>query len=275
MKRFITYLYDYKNGQKGKNTGFIRVDIRGKEVRLEIHICNAGAHRNMGTAYLLMKSKEILGLCIGEIMLKNGVADERYIFSYSNIQGSGFDFSDIIGVAIRFDDGYFASGWKDEKCLALEVGEFVIRSSSCQEDVDVNISAENACEKGVEVECPCDICQVDDEMPKNDIIYEKIELADIRDLPPKHRHLCSNSFLIHGFFNYQYLIRKREIIAGEETISVGVPGVFEQPEKMIAGMFGFLEFEPLCEQGEILERKEINQEQKEGTFGAWFIKLLM
>ena len=47
---------------------------------------------------------------------------------------------------------------------------------------------------------------------------------------------------------------------------MGVPGVYEGPEKMMAMMFGFSEFEAQ-------ERDKENQEPKEGTFGAWFMTL--
>ena len=30
MKRFVTYLYEYRDGEKQKNKGHIRVDVRGQ-----------------------------------------------------------------------------------------------------------------------------------------------------------------------------------------------------------------------------------------------------
>lgn len=34
----------------------------------------------------------------------------------------------------------------------------------------------------------------------------KIELKDLRELPRKYWYLGNNSFLLHGFFNYRYLV---------------------------------------------------------------------
>lgn len=271
MKRFITYLYDYKNGMRNKNTGFVRVDIRGKEVRLEIHICNGSTCGAMGKIYLLIKKDDIWGVCIGETKLADGTTDVSYSFSYSNIQDSGADFSNSIGIAIRFENGYMASSWQSEDCKEVESGKFPIWEPNATSERKEMICLEvddNAVENEIQLE----------EQPKehlaNEIVtYEKIQLTEMESLPPKYRYLCTNSFLIHGFFNYQYLVKKIEKREGEEKVSIGVPGIFEQPEKMIAGMFGFMEFEALYENEEEIEKKETNQEQKEGTFGAWFVKL--
>ena len=103
-------------------------------------------------------------------------------------------------------------------------------------------------------------------MPPQEPVYRKIQLTHIRDLPAKNGYLCNNSFLLHGFFNYNYLILKKEKTKQGEKWSLGVPGVYEQPERMMALMFGFPEFEA--------QSKEIN-ELKEGTFGAWFTVLVM
>ena len=38
MKRFIAYIYGYENAKKAGNTGFARIELRGEECRLEIHL---------------------------------------------------------------------------------------------------------------------------------------------------------------------------------------------------------------------------------------------
>ena len=32
MRRFITYIYEYEQGNRGRNTGFIRTDLREKQL---------------------------------------------------------------------------------------------------------------------------------------------------------------------------------------------------------------------------------------------------
>ena len=38
MKRFVTYIYAYEEGKKGSNVGFARIEIRGQDARIEIHL---------------------------------------------------------------------------------------------------------------------------------------------------------------------------------------------------------------------------------------------
>lgn len=76
-------------------------------------------------------------------------------------------------------------------------------------------------------------------------IYLRLEPKDFVILQEKYQHLVNNSFLLHGFYNYRY------VILGKEKGSIyylGVPGVFYEREKMVALMFGFEAFE--CEGGE-------------------------
>lgn len=87
-------------------------------------------------------------------------------------------------------------------------------------------------------------------------IYIKLEPKDFIVLRENYQHLVNNSFLLHGFYNYRYLILGRE-----KDFYLGVPGVFYEREKMVALMFGFEAFE--CEGGEA----------EEGKFGYYLRKV--
>lgn len=69
----------------------------------------------------------------------------------------------------------------------------------------------------------------------------KIEPKDISRLEKKYWILANNSFLLHGYCSYRYLILGRNI--EEDTFFIGIPGVFHPREKMMAGMFGFSQFQ--------------------------------
>jgi hypothetical protein len=90
--------------------------------------------------------------------------------------------------------------------------------------------------------------------------YKHIEITDIRKLPKRNWHLCNNSFLVHGFFNYHYLILKTVAQAGQTTRFLGVPGIYEQQERMMALLFGFPEFEAA-------QPEDRNGDN--GSFGYW------
>lgn len=69
----------------------------------------------------------------------------------------------------------------------------------------------------------------------------RIEPKDISKLEKKYWILANNSFLLHGYCSYRYLILGRNI--KENTFFIGIPGVFHPREKMMAGMFGFSKFQ--------------------------------
>ena len=78
----------------------------------------------------------------------------------------------------------------------------------------------------------------------DDRTYIKLEPKDFVVMQAKYQNLVNNSFLLHGFYNYRYLILGKE---KETEYYLGVPGVFYEREKMVALMFGFEAFE--CEGG--------------------------
>ena len=73
--------------------------------------------------------------------------------------------------------------------------------------------------------------------------YKRIAITDIRSLPSRNWHLCNNSFLVHGFFCYHYLVLKTVNAPDGTQIYLGVPGIYASQERMMALLFGFNDFE--------------------------------
>ena len=69
-----------------------------------------------------------------------------------------------------------------------------------------------------------------------------MDIKAIRSLPKRNWYLGNNSFLVHGFFNYHYLILGREMDGDKERWYLGVPGFYQQQERVMATIFGFPEF---------------------------------
>ena len=122
--------------------------------------------------------------------------------------------------------------------------------------------------------------------------YKRIAITDIRLLPSRNWHLCSNSFLVHGFFCYHYLVLKTVNAPDGTQIYLGVPGIYASQERMMALLFGFNDFEvdtdhitqADCSPTEkaqtdsnhdpSLSDAAINTMQpSEGTFGYWLCQL--
>lgn len=75
-----------------------------------------------------------------------------------------------------------------------------------------------------------------------DAEYCRIMLEDIFLLKERFHILRNNQFLLHGYYNYKYLILGKKSKDSEEYW-LGVPGIYHEREKMAARMYGFEKFE--------------------------------
>ena len=73
--------------------------------------------------------------------------------------------------------------------------------------------------------------------------YLSISPADFVLLSEESYRAANNSFLLHGYYNYDHLILTRIEKRGEVTYYIGVPGNYYEREKQVAVMFGFESFE--------------------------------
>lgn len=88
----------------------------------------------------------------------------------------------------------------------------------------------------------------------------RIEPKDLVHLPKEYWILGNNSFLLHGYYNYRYLVLGK--IKNGEGYLLGIPGTFDNREQRMARMFGFPDFIPAKKEG-----------QKTGKFGYWCRKV--
>ena len=281
MKRFITYLYEYENGEKSKGAGFLRVNIRGERVLMEFCVRNYTRESIAAEVYVLVRSEEVMGICLGEIEIGGNSPDGSLMFEKENIAGSGYSFSNIIGIGIRLENKkYLASCWNDNDVHMVRAGEWldfgekyeVGKREVVKEDVEPEL---------VEEEIQIEETFVLEHSRPDTCVYEKINVEKIRSLPSSNWHLSTNVFLMHGFYNYGYLLLKKEMAQSKEKHWLGVPGFFEKPEYVMAHLFGFTEFEAVPKEVATLKmgeesrwfEKEKNQEPKTGIFGCWFVEL--
>lgn len=304
MKRFITYIYAYENTKKAGNTGFARIELRGEECRLEIHLRGVYAAQTHCKIYLFRKQGSgIEGSLIGEMDVRNGAGDFSVIMKTAHISTSLLSFFEMEGIFLCSEDGrIFMSRWTEGEPLTVDMEHFIEWKA---EQMEENIYAEESLhvEENMHVkenmhaekkqqENKIQTAQFDREsdnelratelparnffpqyqwkdiweqflkshpasMPfsEKNITCIKIELKDIRELPRKYWYLGNNSFLLHGFFNYRYLVLGKIEEDNEDKWFLGVPGIYQNQERVMAIIFGFPEFMP---------------EQVENRFGCWY-----
>lgn len=261
MKRFVTYLYQYENGQKIKNTGFAKVEVKEENGRIELTVKGVKSRGNSMILYGFLENESCVKM--QEFPLQNGSAVISVEFDEKNVMGCGYGFSSIRGLILKGEDCLVASSWVDDTSGKLTSGEIddILESKKKEELTEIREEKVEEVEKKVEKE-----------EKEGDVSYRRIDLADIRMMPKKNWYLCNNNFLIHGFFNYHYLLEKCVKSQGKETYYIGVPGIYEKRERMMASLFGFDEFEP-SEQEAFIEGQEMDNEAGQNTFGYYLCPL--
>ena len=291
MERFITYMYAYENRIKGRNVGFVKVECRKDTCALEIHIRNLGRFSGKCRTYLLM-DENVIGVELGTMIISYGQGQAIYYFDRNDIEQSGYRLEQVKAVRVECGSQEFlASCWSEEagNWIAQDISAFM-KSENMQADNVVSNGEEQIQKNNAQMGMPHNsvynparanqqesnaqfnpgyynsesgsLSQLENtasQFPQSQI--DRIDLADIRRLFPTKQYYANNSFVIHGFMNYSHLIVKTE----DNKKYLGVPGIYEKPEEMMAKLFGFTEF---------VDEKTHSESQTEGAFGYWLSQAL-
>ena len=101
--------------------------------------------------------------------------------------------------------------------------------------------------------------------PKNTAVpktVRKIQRRELSCLPRHYWNLANNSFLLHGYYNYNHLL----LVEEDGHYWLGVPGVYDPRESHAAELFGFSKFTDAYNQQLDLSDDECSVQ---GTFGYW------
>lgn len=350
MKRFVTYIYAYEEEKKGSNVGFARIEIRGQDARIEIHLRGVYAASAACRVYLFQREaaggKEatgVTGVLVGEMKLANGSGDGAVVLKGGRVGASPYGITEMEGLFFVIGEGrILMSRWREgapfkvglsgfrewqpeklkektaEKGAAAETAaqKEVREAAAAQAEQNSQTAAQGMAQgkrgeaaavqpeqkeptpaqdvpSGSRVEMAAAGEEMEaihaTELPMRNLFPEydwnvvweelcrehkpvalfeewdmqciQLELKDLRSLPKKYWYLGNNSFLLHGFFNYRYLLLGR---TAEERWFLGVPGVYQRQERVMAAIFGFPEFFAAGPGGERREGREpVNH------FGCW------
>lgn len=297
MKPFVRYLFEYKENQRIRNTGFVKVQKDESKTIVHIHGqgFRLGAEQMMKVYVYEMEGDIPVGIYQG--MIDNINPSIHYILTFTpedmwNVE----TYEKIQGIILRTESGrVYAASWND---MPVHAGEMVVRSQEMREleptfteaivqevmqdagsdrEEEAPCEEENACEEETlcEEENPCEeekYCERETHVREDDVKdyvsdkpeeprektetgkpnVRKITRQEIALLPRCEWRLANNSFLLHGYYNYHYLV----LIEEEEGLWLGVPGVYHKREEKAAQNFGFSSF------------LKVSDEEKE-PFGYW------
>lgn len=273
MKRFVTYLYEYERTIRGRNVGFIRNDIRNDCCRMEIHIRGLERIKEKAPIFIIVRDSECIGIPAGEVVISQGVGNACLELRGNRIGKTDYSVNNIQAVIVRYNGGKMLMGcyvqhpagdllsgtftkWEAQATPASPTPDpdaargVDINSNDLYPNSQNDLGMESNFGdlypndnnlQGTEAKAE-EICPNSEAEPQSPI-YKRIAITDIRSLPSRNWHLCNNSFLVHGFFCYHYLILKTINAPDGAKMYLGVPGIYASQERMMALLFGFNDFE--------------------------------
>ena len=121
MKRFVTYIYAYEEEKKGSNVGFARIEIRGQDARIEIHLRGVYAASATCRVYLFQREaaggKEatgVTGVLVGEMKLANGSGNGAVVLKGGRVGASPYGITEMEGLFFVIgEERILMSRWRE------------------------------------------------------------------------------------------------------------------------------------------------------------------
>ena len=127
MRRFITYIYEYEQGNRGRNTGFIRTDLRENSCRMELQIRGFDRFKGKCPVYLTVYENGLQAIPVTELLLTQGMGTCSFTCENNRIGNSGFDVHQAQTLTIACGNGRFLTGCLSSAPVPEALrGEFLI-----------------------------------------------------------------------------------------------------------------------------------------------------
>lgn len=290
MRQFIQYLYEYGQGRRLRNVGFVKAELdEGGSV---IHIHGKGLRLQGETSlqlYLFYEDEgRYVGILQGEIQNINPAVNYRLSYTKDDV-GVPENYGRICGVLLISQTGQrYVATWNGmdvpieqmqvwqapQEDASVELEETVEAAQEVideepgevtetlnldvQEDVSVTKEEEFDPEEMLCIEA----VEPDEDSGEGEWKITKIQRNEISMLPRCEWRLANNNFLLHGYYNYRHLV----LIDNGDILKLGVPGIYHEKEARAAAAFGFPEFVGEEDTNLNLEPEECNPGQQ---FGYW------
>lgn len=295
FRRIVSYIHFYENMQKGKNTGFMKMDVRTGKCRVEVHFAGVySSDREVCEIYSLVKKGSLAkGYFVGNFPIIQQKGEYHLQCEENQFDDHGSKMEEIEGFAFvlsgdrlalsllrgkepRFEEVQIAGriygrngireGGLTDTGAEKEIGEKTVAyhgEKKQQETAKPDETAKpNETAKPEEASEQDETTKPDEAAKPNEtqtqevknldqaeeiIPFEGVQGYQFFKITPEHltrlaadyEIIQHNSFLLHGFYNYQYLIIGHK---EKDRWILGIPGVFHEREQMMASMFGFPEF---------------------------------
>ena len=116
-QRFVAYVYEYRKGKKDGSSGYVRVEARGQECRIEVHLRCAGLEPGSRCrVYGFVRREGLMdGILIGSCVTGREQIECMLETDTENIGGMGKNLRELGGMLLISDaGGFWGTEWDDQ-----------------------------------------------------------------------------------------------------------------------------------------------------------------
>lgn len=263
-QRFVSYVYEYRKGNKENNCGFLRVENRNDIITVEIHMKCMGlpSDEKCNIYGFIRNGEQMEGIFLGSAWPESEKLD-CIMESHSEEEDSWKkSFPQFGGIIICTERGAFwGTEWDD---IPIRPDSFRSEKTVVQTELETELEVEEITEEPKTMEeaktteepkitenaafCPFD----DDEITE----CCKLKPDAFFCSCPEGCILRNNPFLEHACYQFGHILTGKR---ADGYGILGVPGGYNQEEQFMASMFGFPYFK---------ESREIQLQNGRG--GYWY-----
>lgn len=273
VEQFIRYLYEYESDRPIRNVGFVKVETADDCTTIHIHGKGLRLGEETALKLYLFYPEEQIPVCVyqGEVTNVNPTINYRLVYT-SEDTGVPEHYEAIAGILLMSESGRrYAAVWSDallriselriwqEEPIPVTITEEILQKVVQDQGEIVEPEQTAGQEEKQDVEVPLTEEEIDRYIEPTKPQIRKIQRQEIAMLPRCEWRVANNSFLLHGYYNYHYLILLEE----ENQMWLGVPGIYHRREAKAAEVFGFTRF----------VQAEQDESEENEMFGYWCRKV--
>lgn len=121
-RRFVSYIYAYRNGKKEQNTGFAKVESRNGTLKIGIQVTGIREQESLDAYLFVRKDEKLLGIFLGAVTVAGIVGELSVSTDSRDIESSGYSLEEIAGLWIQGEGGnHYITLWDEEPLKRLEL----------------------------------------------------------------------------------------------------------------------------------------------------------
>lgn len=124
-QRMVSYLYEYKQGVKGVNVGYVKIEQRGSVCRISLQMRGRNLGQIPSVRLFRQEKNGILYLPFCKLSERGGDYSCRVETDVANLSGSGISLQEVEGLLLYLSEDYYvATTWKNSEIYLGEMKEW-------------------------------------------------------------------------------------------------------------------------------------------------------